>query len=77
VLAGLLVASLRTAGVAPRLSGWLVIGICLLYGAIDELTQPLVGRFCSFDDWLADASGAIAVVAAAMVIGAMRAARLS
>lgn len=36
----------------------LVLAVLLLYGAMDELTQPLVGRFCSFDDWLADAAGA-------------------
>lgn len=28
------------------------------FGAFDELTQPLVGRFCDFWDWVADATGA-------------------
>lgn len=36
-----------------------VVGICLIYGAIDEWTQLLVGRSCELNDWLADASGAI------------------
>jgi VanZ family protein len=34
---------------------WLVV---VLYGAIDEITQPLVGRTMSVADWLADAAGA-------------------
>lgn len=34
---------------------WLVV---VLYGAIDEVTQPLVGRTMSLADWLADAAGA-------------------
>jgi VanZ family protein len=34
---------------------WLVV---VLYGAIDEITQPLVGRTLSVADWLADAAGA-------------------
>ena len=34
---------------------WMVV---VLYGAIDEVTQPIVGRTLSFADWLADAAGA-------------------
>lgn len=34
---------------------WLVV---VLYGAVDEMTQPLVGRTASLADWLADAAGA-------------------
>src|SRR5215207_309084 len=34
---------------------WLaVVALGMSYGAIDELTQPLVGRACEFQDWLAD-----------------------
>lgn len=33
------------------------------YGAIDETTQPLVGRYCEFFDWLADSAGAAAACA--------------
>jgi VanZ family protein len=29
-----------------------------LFGAFDEVTQPLVGRYCNFSDWAADAIGA-------------------
>jgi VanZ family protein len=39
-----------------HLSGaWLVI---VLYGAMEEWTQPLVGRHASIWDWMADAFGA-------------------
>ena len=34
---------------------WLVV---VTYGAIDEWTQPFVGRHASVADWLADAVGA-------------------
>jgi len=41
----------------------LVLGIVMLYGAVDELTQTLVGRSCELADWCADvAGGALAVV---------------
>jgi VanZ family protein len=46
---------------ARRLNGrhfvaaWILIAV---YGAIDEVTQPLVGRQASLLDWLADAAGA-------------------
>lgn len=47
--------------VARRALVWTIVLtmlIALVYGAFDELTQPLVGRFCSLHDWLADAAGA-------------------
>lgn len=75
ILAGLLLWSLRQLGLSPRAAAWWVVGICLVYGAIDEWLQTFVGRICSFDDWLADATGALTVVAVAIVIGAMRDAR--
>ncbi len=34
---------------------WIVV---VIYGAIDEWTQILVGRSCSIWDWFADATGA-------------------
>lgn len=37
----------------------IILAICLIYGAIDEWTQPLIGRTCELNDWLADAGGAI------------------
>lgn len=35
---------------------WLIV---VLYGAIEEITQPLVNRMASPIDWLADALGAL------------------
>ncbi|CAN5574239.1 hypothetical protein BH09PLA1_BH09PLA1_03050 [soil metagenome] len=49
--------------VAQRLGGArafaIAVAVCLMYGAIDEWTQLLVGRSCEVNDWLADAGGAI------------------
>jgi len=64
VLTVLVYASLR------KMRNWagsaLVIAlvIALIYGAIDEQTQKLVGRDCSLRDWIADAGGAVAAVVA-------------
>lgn len=38
-----------------RVMAWLA-GL-LLFAALDEWTQPWIGRDCEFDDWLADAIG--------------------
>jgi hypothetical protein len=35
-------------------AAWVLL---VVYGAIDEVTQPLVGRQASLLDWLADAAG--------------------
>ncbi|MBC8106620.1 MAG: VanZ family protein [Anaerolineae bacterium] len=37
----------------------IALAICLIYGALDEWTQPFVGRTCDLHDWLADAGGAM------------------
>lgn len=56
------------AGVAvPRQMAGVVV-ICMVYGAIDELTQIPVGRHAAWDDWLADTAGAIAGVLAAIAV---------
>ncbi len=39
-----------------------VIGVCMVYGAFDETTQPIVGRTCDIHDWLADITGASASI---------------
>jgi VanZ family protein len=36
-----------------------VVALLAGYGALDELTQPLVGRDCELLDWCADASGIV------------------
>jgi VanZ family protein len=62
LLTGLLFLSVW--GLRPRLRrmpAW-VLGIACAYAALDELTQPLSGRFCEMGDWLADAGGALVAV---------------
>jgi VanZ family protein len=44
---------------------WLAV---VAFGAIDELTQMVVGRDCSVWDWLADACGAAIGVAVFVVV---------
>lgn len=50
-------------GVGRTVGRWLLLlgG----YAAMDEWTQPLVGRSCELADWLADVSGAALGLAAA------------
>ena len=57
LLTGLFFLSLWTLGVRPRLSVLLTLLIVLVYGVIDERTQPYFGRTCDLIDWLADAAG--------------------
>src|SRR5262245_50361485 len=45
------------AGHARRFVVLLTIGLLMLFGALDELTQPWVGRSCELTDWLADSFG--------------------
>jgi VanZ family protein len=40
----------------PRSTVFMFVGL-VLYGAIDELTQPPFGRDCEFFDWLLDCGG--------------------
>jgi VanZ family protein len=35
-----------------------VLGLLIL-GALDEITQPYIGRTCDLYDWLADLSGVV------------------
>jgi VanZ family protein len=59
ILAGLLAITWeRSAGqLSAAHLRWAWVALAL-YAAIDELTQPLVGRTASWADWLADALGA-------------------
>lgn len=45
-----------------------VLVACMVYGAIDETTQPWTGRTCDFWDWAADTAGAGMVVGAVWVM---------
>jgi VanZ family protein len=44
-----------------RLSA-ITLVVTAVYGAIDEMTQPLVRRYGALDDWLADVAGSVAAV---------------
>ena len=72
VLAALLLLSLRAKEISLRASAWWAVAICLIYAAIDEYLQIFVGRHSSFDDWFADAAGAVTVASLVIVVGAMR-----
>ncbi len=59
-----LIAALALAAVAVRgkvnFKSWLlVLAVVLTIGALDECTQPLVGRTASIMDWLADLGGVL------------------
>jgi VanZ family protein len=59
VLAVLFAAALHVT--VRQVSGWQICAAWMLlvvYAAIDEASQPLVGRHASVWDWLADAAGA-------------------
>ena len=62
VLAGVLYLVLWASRSPQRRAAYFVISVTLLYGAMDEITQPLVGRSCELYDWFADAAGAGAAV---------------
>ncbi len=46
----------------------LVLVLGAAYGAMDELTQPLVGRDAEWGDWFADLGGVVAVAAVLFVL---------
>lgn len=60
MLGFLLYAWLRVTGRpwTRRRAALLALGLCMAYGAADELTQPIVGRVCDLRDFLADSVGA-------------------
>ncbi len=59
VISGLFWLTLRVHGVAGAKRITLIFFTMLAYAAIDEITQPLVGRGSSIGDWLADITGTI------------------
>jgi VanZ family protein len=71
ILAMLLLWSLRYVR-SMRASGVWVILAVMIFGAIDEITQPLVGRTASVNDWLSDAAGAVTGVAVVLAMTALR-----
>ena len=46
-----------------------VVLVVAIYGAIDEVSQPLFGRYCHLYDWLADVAGAATGAAFFALIG--------
>lgn len=69
VLGCLLGASMWASNPSSRSISLWVILIGMAYGAFDELTQPLMNRFCEWNDWLADSVG---ICAAVLMIGLFR-----
>jgi VanZ family protein len=56
---------------ARRWAAWMVLPVGLLYGAVDEWTQPWWGRTCDYDDWRSDAVGVFLGFAVVLVAGAL------
>ena len=48
---------------ARRATGVWVLGICMIYGLVDELLQIPIGRHATLGDWIADVIGAAMAVA--------------
>jgi len=59
--AGLAALTWLAVGHRSRSSGWRWMGVLIAFGALDEITQPLVGRSAQLGDWLADAAGVLGV----------------
>ena len=47
---------------------WGVLVVAMVYGALDEQTQKLVGRTCDLDDWIADTVGAMAGILPVLIL---------
>lgn len=63
VLGGVVWATLAAYGLARRKRLGLLLLLLPLYAVIDEITQPLFGRYSEPSDWLADMGGAAAAIA--------------
>ena len=62
VLGSFFLLTLAAHGVRSARRAVLVICVLAVYAALDEVTQELVNRYASLDDWLADVVGAVAAV---------------
>ena len=62
ILTGVFWLTLQVHGVAGAKRIACIFFAMLAYAAIDEMTQPLVGRDNSIYDWLADVAGTIAAL---------------
>jgi len=63
ILASLLMGTLAAYRLAGARRAALALAILAAYGALDELTQPLVGRSAAWSDWFADMLGTAAAIA--------------
>ena len=63
VLAALLYGCIWVTGKASGWTAIFILVVAAVYGMLDELTQPLTGRSCSFLDWMANMGGAATAVA--------------
>lgn len=69
VLAGSFLLALWSRGIRRKKRFLLAILVLLVYAAVDEITQPLVGRYASVLDWVADAVGVGIAVLIDIIIG--------
>jgi VanZ family protein len=53
-----------------RWIGAYVLAFAMIYGALDEWTQPWTGRTCDFWDWMCDSGGAMIAVGVLSVLRA-------
>ena len=61
-LGGVFHITLAAYGIGRLRRSIVVVLTMAAYGALDEITQPLVNRCAAFGDWLADLAGAAAAV---------------
>ncbi len=72
-LGGLFWLTRRLHGRSIARRGLVVLPVLMLYGALDELTQPRFGRSADIIDWLADVTGiAMAVIVCELATAAAR-----
>ena len=62
LLGGLFLVTLIVRGVGRVRRVGIAFAVFCVYAALDEITQPLVSRHASFQDWLADVIGVVAAV---------------
>jgi VanZ family protein len=62
VLGAMLLLTLASRGKPRWTRVLLTLALLAAYGAVDEITQPLVNRTAAFTDWLADIAGTAAAV---------------
>ena len=53
-------------------TGITVLAVLMGWGALEEWTQPLVGRGCELADWYADVAGAAAAVVGVSLLARLR-----